>query len=66
MDNRSRAPVGALLLIALGVLFLLGNMGWLHFYWLHRSWPVALIALGIWLLISRHRATGNPRRQPVP
>lgn len=39
-------PVGALLLIILGVLFLTMNLG--HFY-LHRWWPLILIGLGIWV-----------------
>jgi hypothetical protein len=42
-------------LIALGVYFLLYNMGWLG--WLEPKivWPVVLIALGVWLLLRRAR-----------
>jgi hypothetical protein len=39
-------------LIAIGVLFLLGNMGIFHF-WVDRLWPLILIAIGGWLLASR-------------
>jgi hypothetical protein len=51
--NFARAPVGAVVLIALGVLFLINTMGWFHFWWLGRSWPVILIVIGVWLLIKR-------------
>ncbi len=59
--NFSRAPVGAIILIALGVLFLFNTMGWLHFYWLHRMWPVILIVIGVWLFIKRfsHSPSGE-------
>jgi TM2 domain-containing membrane protein YozV len=43
-DNQ--APVGAIILIALGVLFLLGNIG---LFSMHRMWPVILIAVGLWI-----------------
>ena len=42
----SQAPVGAIVLIALGVLFLLGNIGLFN---MHRMWPVILIAVGLWI-----------------
>jgi hypothetical protein len=46
-------PMGAFVLIALGVLFLLGNFGLLRSEWIARGWPVALIAVGAWMLIRR-------------
>lgn len=50
---REATPTGAVVLIVLGVLFLLGNMGWaLH---IHRWWPVLLIGLGVWLFIRRQQ-----------
>jgi TM2 domain-containing membrane protein YozV len=48
-------PVGAIILIALGVLFLLGTMGIFHFEWIHHGWPLILIGLGIWIFIKRSR-----------
>jgi TM2 domain-containing membrane protein YozV len=48
----AQAPVGAIVLIGLGVLFLLGNTGWFN---LHRMWPVILIAVGLWIAY-RHMA----------
>jgi Domain of unknown function (DUF5668)/B-box zinc finger len=51
--RRSNAtPIGAIILIALGALFLLDNIGWWHFDF-NRFWPLILIAIGIWLLIRR-------------
>ncbi len=46
------APIGAVILIALGALFLLDNIGLWHFNF-DRFWPLILIAIGIWLLIRR-------------
>jgi hypothetical protein len=49
-------PVGAFVLIGLGVLALLGNMGLINGDWVNRGWPVVLIAIGIWLFMKRSRA----------
>ena len=49
----SRVPVGAIVLIGLGVLFLLGQFGWFHFDWFGRFWPLILVAVGIRVLMKR-------------
>ena len=36
----SRVPVGALVLIGLGVLFLLNQFDWFHFDWIGKLWPL--------------------------
>jgi TM2 domain-containing membrane protein YozV len=54
-EPRSRTPVGAFILIGLGVLFLLDEMGALHFDWIWRFWPLILIALGVRILMQRQR-----------
>ena len=52
---RSRSKFGAIVLIVLGVLFLLSNLGWiprlgpLFAQW----WPVILIIVGVSLLVQR-------------
>ncbi|HUK43540.1 MAG TPA: B-box zinc finger protein [Candidatus Bathyarchaeia archaeon] len=52
----SRIPVGAVILIGLGVLFLLDEMDLLHFdRIIGRFWPLILIALGIRILMQRQR-----------
>lgn len=48
-------PIGAIILIALGVLFLLGTMGIFHFNWIGHGWPLILIGVGIWIFIKRSR-----------
>jgi hypothetical protein len=50
---RPGAPTGAIVLIILGVLFLLDNLGLFEFHWVHRLWPVILIVIGSWLLAKR-------------
>jgi hypothetical protein len=49
-------PTGAVVLIALGVLFLLHNLG-LWFLSVDRLWPIILIVIGVWLLIKRQTCT---------
>jgi hypothetical protein len=52
---RSKSKIGALVLIGLGVLFLLSNLGWiprlgpLFAQW----WPLILIIVGVSLLVRR-------------
>jgi len=52
-DSGHRAPTGAIVLIALGLLFLFNSLGFLEFGWVHRLWPVILIAIGGWLFVKR-------------
>jgi TM2 domain-containing membrane protein YozV len=49
----SRVPVGAFILIGLGVLFLLDELGVMHMHNLWRFWPLVLIAIGIRILMRR-------------
>jgi Domain of unknown function (DUF5668) len=50
---REPSPVGAIVLIGLGVLFLLNQLGLWQFHWIGRMWPLILIGLGVWLFIRR-------------
>jgi Domain of unknown function (DUF5668)/B-box zinc finger len=43
-------PIGAFILIGLGILLLLANFGLLERDWFAKAWPVGLVALGGWLL----------------
>jgi len=55
-EPHSRVPVGAYVLIGLGVLFLLNELGALHFDWIwRRLWPLILIAIGVRILMQRQR-----------
>ncbi|HEX4577117.1 MAG TPA: B-box zinc finger protein [Edaphobacter sp.] len=56
--SRNRFPVGAIWLIGLGCLFLIGNSGWLHAFPVHRIVPFFLIGFGVWLFVRRMTDTG--------
>jgi LiaI-LiaF-like transmembrane region len=51
----SQRPMGAIVLIFLGVFLLLANFGLLQWDWFGKAWPFALIVLGVWLLADRLR-----------
>jgi TM2 domain-containing membrane protein YozV len=54
LHGPGRKPIGALVLIGLGVLILLANFGLLQrLEWFAKAWPVALVVLGAWLLFDR-------------
>ncbi len=55
-----RVPVGPLLLIFLGVVFLLNTMGRLPLARILRYWPVLLIGAGIYLLLARIGGGAGP------
>jgi hypothetical protein len=58
---KSRSMIGAYILIGLGIIFLLSNLGWLpplHSLMAH-WWPLILIIVGILLLI-RHSSRPKP------
>ena len=49
----SGLPTGALVLVVLGVIFLLGNFGVLHWLQMGKLWPLFLIAIGLWIAYQR-------------
>ncbi|HTS12822.1 MAG TPA: B-box zinc finger protein [Candidatus Limnocylindrales bacterium] len=53
MTGPGRKPIGAIVLIGLGVLLLLANFGLLERDWFARAWPIGLVLLGAWLLKDR-------------
>jgi TM2 domain-containing membrane protein YozV len=59
---RRREPVGAVILIALGLLFLLGQLDLFSGRVFEFAWPLMLIGLGAWLIVRRLQNTqGGPR-----
>jgi Domain of unknown function (DUF5668) len=52
-SSGGRLPVGPVVLIAVGVLFLLDNLGLLPLSEILRFWPLILIGIGIYSLYSR-------------
>jgi len=53
-----RLPLGPLLLIAIGVIYLLNSLELLDFRAISRFWPVILIIVGAYMLYSRFAAPG--------
>jgi len=51
----SDKPIGPLILIGLGVLFLMQQLHVFQIGWLFRYWPVLLIAIGAWMLYRRQQ-----------
>ena len=59
---RRREPIGAVILIGLGLIFLLNQLGYVTERIVHYSWPLVLIALGAWLIVRRLGDTkGGPQ-----
>jgi hypothetical protein len=51
-------PIGPIILIGLGILFLLNNFSWFPFYKIERFWPLILIGVGV--LMFRNRLGRRP------
>jgi TM2 domain-containing membrane protein YozV len=49
----SRAPIGPIVLIAIGIVFLLDTLHLLDFHLIARWWPVLLIVVGVYMLYAR-------------
>jgi hypothetical protein len=64
-EIKVNAPIGAGLLIVLGALFLMDNLGVPIFNQLGRFWPVLLIVAGF-LLLQRRMAGPKPPAPPSP
>lgn len=61
---RRKEPIGAVILIALGLLFLLGQLDIFNGRLWEFTWPLMLIALGVWLVIRRSGYGHPPAAQP--
>lgn len=57
VQSEGHKPIGAIILIGLGVLFLLANFHLLARDWFSKAWPVGLILLGAWILMDRMKRT---------
>jgi Domain of unknown function (DUF5668)/B-box zinc finger len=55
IEPRRRHPVGAVVLIGIGLLLLLHTLGIFEDEWISRAWPLLLIGIGAWLLYRRTR-----------
>jgi hypothetical protein len=55
---------GAVVLIVIGALILLANMGLLEGEWLGRWWPLILIGIGAWLFWKRFQGPAGGGQNP--
>jgi hypothetical protein len=51
LERARREPIGAIVLILLGMLFLLNTMGFFSFGWIGHGWPWIIVILAVWLLV---------------
>jgi hypothetical protein len=59
---RRKEPIGAIVLIGLGLLFLIGQLDDIGGVIFKFTWPLLLIGLGVWLVVRRMGETqGGPR-----
>jgi TM2 domain-containing membrane protein YozV len=56
-------PLGAIVLIIIGVMLLLHTLGVFEDEWISRAWPLILIGVGAWLLYRRTRDTTRDTRR---
>jgi hypothetical protein len=56
--DRHKTPVGAIVLIAVGLVLLLQTLGIFEQEWISRAWPLVIIGIGGWLLYRRTRGGG--------
>jgi len=61
---RRKEPIGAVILIGLGLLFLLGQLDIFNGRLWEFTWPLMLIALGVWLMIRRMGNGQVPGQSP--
>ena len=61
----SRAPIGPILVIVLGVLFLLDNLQLIEFRQVARFWPALLIVAGTVMLYNRLTGSQATAQRPL-
>jgi hypothetical protein len=68
LERARREPVGAIVLILLGMLFLFNTMGFFNFGWVHHGWPLIVVGIAVWLLARNSGRFGfyNRPAQPPP
>lgn len=53
VSGGGKLPIGAMVLIGIGALLLANNFNLLEGDWFRKSWPAALVVLGIFILLDR-------------
>lgn len=62
LEQQTGLPVGPMVMIMIGIVFLLNTLEIVRLYQILRWWPVLLILLGVYLMVARGR---HERSRPV-
>jgi len=66
LERARREPIGAIVLILLGMLFLFNTLGFLNFGWVHHGWPLIIVGIAVWLLLRNSGRLGFYGRPGPP
>lgn len=66
LERARREPIGAIILILLGMLFLFNTLGFFSFNWINHGWPWIVIGIAVWLLARRSGAGYRWMHHPMP
>jgi len=66
LERARREPIGAIVLILLGMLFLFNTLGFFNFGWVHHGWPLIIVGIAVWLLARNSGRFGFYGRGPQP
>jgi hypothetical protein len=62
LERARREPIGAIVLILLGMLFLFNTLGFFNFGWVSHGWPLIVVGIAVWLLMRNSGRLGFPAR----
>ena len=66
LERARREPIGAIVLILLGMLFLFNTLGFFNFGWVHHGWPLIIVGIAVWLLMRNSGRLGFYGSRPAP
>jgi hypothetical protein len=67
LERARREPIGAIVLILLGMLFLFNTLGFFNFHWVTHGWPLIIVAIAIWMIMRNSAGRfGWGRRMSPP
>jgi hypothetical protein len=66
LERARREPIGAIVLILLGMLFLFNTLGFFNFGWVSHGWPLIIVGIAVWLLARNSGRFGYAGRMGPP
>jgi hypothetical protein len=66
LERARREPIGAIVLILLGMLFLFNTLGFFNFGWVSHGWPLIIVGIAVWLLARNSGRFGFYAHRPGP